>query len=109
MQLTKNQANASGVKITLEQDGKEVGRAFLYLMHNSLHQRPFGLMEDVFVNEEFRGQGVGSQLVKAVIEEAKANHCYKLLCTSRYGRDKVHAWYEKLGFFKQGHEFRINF
>jgi len=109
MQLTKNQVTATGVKITLEKDGKTVGRAFLYLMHNDLHQRPFGFMEDVFVNEEFRGQGAGSKLVQAVIEEAKARNCYKLIGTSRHARENVHAWYEKLGFFKQGHEFRMNF
>ena len=109
MQLTKRELTATGIKITLEQDGKTVGRAFLYLMHNDLHQRPFGFMEDVFVNEEFRGQGAGSKLVQAVIEEAKTRNCYKLIGTSRYARENVHVWYEKLGFFKQGHEFRMNF
>ena len=42
------------------------------------------------------------------IEEAKKQGCYKLVGTSRHGRDKLHKWYEELGFKNYGLEFRIN-
>jgi len=41
------------------------------LIYNDLHPEPYGLLEDVFVEEEFRGQGIGKSLVRAVIEKAK--------------------------------------
>lgn len=93
----------------METGGKEIARAFLYLLKNDLHQKPFGFMEDVFVQEEFRGKGYGKKIVEALIEEARKKGCYKLICTSRPSRDKVHAWYKKLGFREQGFEFRIDF
>ena len=93
----------------MEEEGVEVARAFLYLIKNDLHAEPYGLLEDVFVQGEFQGQGYGSKLVKEVIETAQTEGCYKLICTSRLKKIKVHALYERLGFDKHGLEFRMDF
>ena len=108
MEIKQEKIADHGIKFFVEKDGEEVGRAYLFMMPNSLHQRPFGLLEDIFVKEEFRKQGIGTELVKTVIEFAKLN-CYKLIGTSRHSREKVHQWYEKLGFKNHGLEFRMNF
>ncbi len=108
MEIKQKEIIASGIKFFIEKDGKEIARASLFLMHNDLHERPFGLMEDVFVEEEHRGKGAGTQLAKAVIEAAKSR-CYKLICTSRHARTKVHELYQKLGFKNHGMEFRMDF
>ncbi|MBU2542002.1 GNAT family N-acetyltransferase [Patescibacteria group bacterium] len=97
------------IKFTAEDDDKEVGRAYLYLIHNDLHEEPYGLLEDVFVEGECRSQGIGRELVLAVIEEAKVQKCYKLIGTSRYSRENVHRFYKSLGFKDHGIEFRIDF
>ncbi|HLC89223.1 MAG TPA: GNAT family N-acetyltransferase [Candidatus Nanoarchaeia archaeon] len=108
LQVKQKKVNAAGIKFFLVKEGKEIGRAYLYLIHNDLHREPFGLMEDVFVEEEYRGQGLGTKLTKAVIQEAK-KHCYKLICTSRHSKPKVHELYQKLGFKNHGLEFRMDF
>jgi GNAT superfamily N-acetyltransferase len=77
-------------------------------MKNNYHKRPFGLIENVWVEEAFRAQGIGSKLVKTLIEEAKKKDCYKVLLTSRYSKPKVHEFYKKLGFKDWGKEFRLN-
>ena len=89
-------------------DDKIIGRAFLFIIYNDLHQKPYGLLEDVFVEEEYRGKGIGKELVKRVIEKAKELGCYKLIATSRFGREIVHKFYENLGFKKWGYDFRID-
>lgn len=109
MDFDKKEIEAKGIRIALSENGKELGRATLYLMTNDLHEEPFGLLEDVFVDEELRGQGIGTKLIMKVIEEAKANKCYKLLATSRYARTRVHELYTKLGFEDYGKEFRMQF
>ncbi len=109
MLIKAQEITAAGVKITLTEKGQPVGRAFLYLLRNELHTRPFGFMEDVFVEELFRGQGYGEKLAKEVIAEAKKRNCYKLICTSRFSNDKAHQLYAKLGFKEQGNEFRMDF
>lgn len=96
------------VKITAHENGKQIGRLFLYVLKNDLHKEPFGFLEDVFVEEEYRKHGIGSQLVQKAIAEAKTIGCYKLIGNSRMASDKVHAFYERLGFKKHGYEFRID-
>jgi len=98
-----------GVKITFEDKGKEVARAFLYVLKNGLHKAPFGLLEDVFVNERYRGQGLGSKLVVAVIAEAKKRKCYKLIATSRNAKPELRKFYKRFGLDVWGVEYRKNF
>lgn len=109
MEIQQKEVSASGIKFFIEEEGKEIGRGYLFLMHNDLHEEPFGLVEDVFVDEEYRGQKLGTQLVLAIIEAAKEHKCYKLLCTSRHSRPRVHEWYKKLDFKDHGVEFRMDF
>ena len=107
MELRKEEINSSGVKLILEDNGTEIARGYLYLLRNDLHKNPFGFMEDIFVQEEFRGQGNGARLVNEIISEAKKRGCYKLICTSRHEKVKVHGLYKGLGFKDHGKEFRI--
>lgn len=100
--------NARSIKIIAKFDGKEVGRAFLFVMKNDIHSRPFGFIEDVYVDENYRGQKIGSELVQRLIAEAKKKKCYKIIMTSRYSRDKVHSLYKKIGFKDWGKEFRMD-
>jgi GNAT superfamily N-acetyltransferase len=107
--VTREKLAAQGIRFSARLDGVEVARAYLYLMRNDLHRKPFGLMEDVFVDESQRGEGLGTKLVNEVISAAKENGCYKLVATSRDSRPKVHELYRRLGFTDHGREFRIDF
>ncbi len=109
MQVERQDRTAKGVRFSVNADGREIARAYLYLMTNDLHDAPFGLLEDVHVDESQRGGGIGSALVKEVVAAARELGCYKLIATSRTSRPKVHELYERLGFEKHGVEFRINF
>lgn len=110
MKIIEYDSICFGIRLSLQNEkNKEVGRAFLYIMRNNLHHQPFGLMEDVYIAREARGQGFGTLLVKRAIELAQTNNCYKLIATSRHAREKVHKLYTKIGFSNHGTEFRINF
>ena len=109
MQLKQSIKASKYIKVEVAEGSKKVGRAFLYLIYNDLHKRPYGLMEDVFVDESMRGQGLGTKLVKEIIRLAKKHKCYKLIATSRTSRPKVHKLYQRFGFEKHGLEFRIDF
>jgi GNAT superfamily N-acetyltransferase len=100
---------AKGIRFSMRKGDEEIARTFLYVMFNDLHGDPFGLMEDLYVDESYRGQGIGSELVERVISRAEEEGCYKLICTSRYPKVSVHKLYEKLGFTDHGKEFRIDF
>ena len=108
MLIQTSEINAGGIKIIITEEGQKVGRAFLYLLKNDLHAKPFGFIEDVFIEEAFRSKGYGKKITDALIEEAKKQGCYKLICTSRFSNERAHHLYEKLGFRKHGNEFRMD-
>ncbi len=107
--LTKEtEKEAFAIRFSQQENGKEVARAYLYILKNDLHKEPFGLLEDVFVDESQRGTGIGSTMIAAIIAEAKSRGCYKLIGTSRESRTEVHNFYTKLGLKKYGVEFRLD-
>lgn len=101
----------NGVRFSVNKNGREVGHAYLYLLANDLHDVPFGLLEDVWVDENERFVGLASELISAIIARARLEQCYKLIATSRNDgtRQLVHEWYLRLGFQDYGTEFRMNF
>jgi GNAT superfamily N-acetyltransferase len=108
--IKENTARSSGIKFSFDdENGNEIARATLFILSNDLHNEPFGMIEDLFVNEAHRGQGIATNLINHIIEKAKENNCYKLIATSRYGRDGLHEMYKKFGFEDYGKEFRMNF
>lgn len=107
--ISRKSVEAKGIKFFIENDGKEIARAFLYIMKNDLKEQPFGYLEDLFVDETLRGQGIGTQLLNNVILKAKELGCYKLVATSRHERESVHKMYEKNGFKNFGIEFKMYF
>ena len=108
--MKEETVSAEGVRFSIKHNGKEVGHAYLYKLHNDIHAKPFGFLEDVFVHADFRGAGIARQLLEAVLAEARAS-CYKLIATSRDDGtwQLVHDWYLRLGFEAYGTEFRMNF
>lgn len=109
MKIVQDSEECVGIKLLVKNDaGENVGRAYLYIMRN-IHDKPFGFLEDVFIEENMRGKGVGSSLVRHIIQEARGAGCYKLIANSRHSRPQVHRLYEKIGFKNHGLEFRIEF
>jgi GNAT superfamily N-acetyltransferase len=109
VQIQKTNSKSEGKKYFLIEERKEIARAYLYLLYNAQHEKPFGFIEDLWVSEKERGKGMGTQIIKLLIEDAKKAGCYKLICTSRHERKKVHALYEKMGFRNHGNEYRMEF
>ena len=108
MKVDRQNRPAQGIRLSIRGPNGEIARAYLYVMTNDLHAEPFGLLEDVFVDETQRGSGLGTALVREVIAAAREAGCYKLIATSRASRAKVHELYERLGFVNYGLEFRMN-
>jgi GNAT superfamily N-acetyltransferase len=107
MDFIKNEIEAKGIKIFLEKNNKEIARARLYILHNDTRNLNYGFLEDVLVDENLRGQGIGTELIKEIIKTAENNNCYKIVATSRNSRCPVHKLYERLGFKNFGIEFKM--
>lgn len=107
--IRQREVSSRGIRVSITKAGVEVGHAYLYVMTNDHHEKPFGLMEEVFVAEEHRGQRFGTKLVRKIIQLAKKEGCYKLLAASRHSSHAVNDFCAKLGFSSHGLEFRKDF
>jgi len=105
---TEIRRDSFAVKITLEDGGKILGWAYLYVILQDRHKEPYGLMENVYVEPEYRNRGLGTKLVELLVAEAKKHNCYKLIGTSKKIKSEVHAFYKKHGFEEMGLEFRMD-
>lgn len=97
-----------GLKIIANENGKVLGWVQLYIISNERHDEPYAFLENLYVEEEYRKQGLGTKLIQAAIEEAKNRDCYKIIGTSRSFKEGVHKFYIKNGFTNWGFEFRMD-
>ena len=108
LRYSSRKARASGIKFVCKDGRKEVGRTYLYVLRNDLHREPFGFIEDVFVDESRRGQGIMSKLHEMAVAEARRQGCYKIVLSSRSERTDVHDMYRHLGYEARGVAFRLD-
>lgn len=68
------------------------------LLHNEKFVAKFGTIEDVVVDERYRGQGIGKRLTEILIENGKVIGLSRIELSSRPHRIAANALYKKLGF-----------
>lgn len=100
--------NAAGVRTVVAVDarGHILGTASLILEHKFLHRGgTIGHIEDVAVHPDHQGKGVGSAVVKALVELARESGCYKVILSCNDGNL---AFYGKIGFRRHDNGMRID-
>ncbi len=107
MEIQQQEIKGKGIRLALHDNGTEIARVRLYFIENDLRSQPYALVEDLLVDEAYRGKGWGKKMMEQVIAEARKAGCYKILATSRNSRKNVHEFYKKLGFQEWGKEFRM--
>ena len=101
--LRLNELPHSREVLVAERDGKLLGTCTLNLIEHLAHNfARSGVVEDVVVDADARGLGVGRALMTKAAERARAWGCYKLALSSSQGREAAHRFYEGLGFKPHG-------
>ena len=60
--------------------------------------RPYGVIENVVTDPQFRQQGWGKRLLAAALEYAWAERCYKVVLTTSRSDEATLRFYENAGF-----------
>ena len=85
-----------------------VGTFALLIMDNLAHHgTPSGIVEDVAVDPDSQGRGIGKSMMGFAREICRSKGCYKLSLTSNQLREGAHAFYEAIGFERHGYSFRV--
>lgn len=78
--------------------GELCGMLSLAIMPTTQGAGCFGYLDDVFVREQHRGQGIGAKLMREALNHARKSGCVRVELGTR--RDNINArrLYERLGF-----------
>jgi GNAT superfamily N-acetyltransferase len=83
--------------ILAEQHGTAVGMALYYFRFSSFAGQPSLWLEDLFLEQEFRGQGVGRKLMEQLATVAVTRHCTHMGWTASTRNERGLAFYHTLG------------
>ncbi|MBM2818416.1 MAG: putative glucosamine 6-phosphate N-acetyltransferase [Nitrosarchaeum sp.] len=87
-------------------DGKIVGSTTLLIEIKFIHNGgKVGHIEDVVVNKEHQGKGLGEKIVNYILKYAGDEGCYKTILDCV---DEVKPFYEKLGFRHNANALRFD-
>lgn len=85
-----------------------LGTFALLIMDNLGHQgAPSGVIEDVVVDPQCQGQGIGKAMMQYALGLCGEKRCYKVALSSNLKRERAHAFYESLGFERHGYSFKV--
>ena len=90
-------------------DGRIVGSFALLVMDNLGHLGArSAVIEDVVVDPEWQGRGVGKMMMRHALEICGQKGCYKAVLSSNLKRGRAHSFYRSLGFELHGYSFRTS-
>jgi ribosomal protein S18 acetylase RimI-like enzyme len=88
--------------------GTVVGMATLAVSHK-FSAPDYGSLEDIVVDSQFRGRGIGRELTARLIQKARQLKLHHLELTSNPSRTAANYLYQSLGFFLRNTNcYRLN-
>lgn len=85
--------------LVLEHDGVLCATALLSLCADVMYKaQPFAVVENIVVGQAFRGQGLGTVLLRHIENECIARDCSKVMLLSASERSEAHRFFERCGF-----------
>jgi len=85
--------------LVVEVNGHVCGSALLTIALDVMYgDQPYGFIENVIVDHNRRGRGIGRALMQALEQAARAAHCTKLMLLSTARRVDAHRFFGRLGY-----------
>jgi N-acetylglutamate synthase-like GNAT family acetyltransferase len=82
-----------------EWDGQVQGSALVFLCADVMFgTQPFAVIENVVVDEQVRGHGLGAALLRHIEAFCFASNCSKIMLLSSIQRKEAHRFFERAGF-----------
>lgn len=97
--------NPNYIFLVAEENGKVIG-TIQGVVCEELYGEcfPFLVMENFVVNKEYRGKGVGRELLSELEKIGKERHCSQIIFITETERQETVRFYEKVGFNSNSHK-----
>jgi ribosomal protein S18 acetylase RimI-like enzyme len=98
--LFQNMLSSEGISFFIaENEAGEIGGMLTLVSYLNVTGKKYWI-EDVVVDNVFRGQGIGEKLIKATLEYAATIEAKEVKLTSRPFREAANRLYLKMGFVR---------
>jgi GNAT superfamily N-acetyltransferase len=87
------------------QEDRVVGFCSLSLKNNFWKAGCIGNVDELVVDEHYRGQGIGKKLISRIEEIAISNQCKQIELDSSFHRKEAHHFYESIGYKTRAYLF----
>jgi GNAT superfamily N-acetyltransferase len=84
--------------LVCEIDGRVRGTVLVCLCADAMYAgQPFAVVENLIVDQEFRGNGIGQALLREVERFCLSRNCSKMMLLSSASRVDAHHFFEQVG------------
>ena len=97
--------NNNNYVYVVEENGELVGFASFSVRDVIRYLKPIAELDELFVSEKYRKQGLGRMLMEEVEKQAKTLDCYRIFIESHYNHKAAHSFYESLDYTNYGYHF----
>lgn len=94
----ENLANSKHIFLLAEINQTPVGFLSCHVQNLIHHGGLVGEIQEMFVDEKYRSQQIGKQLLEELKTIARQNNLLQIEVTSGFKREKAHDFYEREGF-----------
>lgn len=95
--INKRLTNEDSVIFVAEENGVLAGFTQLYPSFTSVGMKEIWILNDLFVNEQFRKRGIGELLIKTVFSYSKETGRKSVILTTEDNNITAQRLYEKVG------------
>jgi ribosomal protein S18 acetylase RimI-like enzyme len=84
--------------LVARENNKVIGFVNFTTRKTIMHPGPSGLIDELVVSQEYRGSGIGRELIQAVIEKCRSIGCCEVEVSTEKSNTRARRFYKSCGF-----------
>ncbi|TDW45977.1 GNAT family acetyltransferase [Flavobacterium sp. 270] len=106
--FNENISNPNNLYLLAENENESLGFISFHTQKLLHHCGVVGEIQEFFINKNYRGKGIGKQLIEEIIQYSKENNLKSIEVTTNKKRVENVVIYENLGFTLSHNKFTIS-